>query len=409
MQRTPQFKKFLKSARKHRKENFWDVCYNISTPALTNSVISDYFGTRSTLHTVDEKNISIEKEDIKSNKAAPDKNLLVEKVNFERCDFSGNNGGKKITFQDCIFHECYFSFSEFNDTTFKNCNFESCSFSQSKFFRCVFDPRCDFYRISLSGGTISFENTEINATKFFKYVYEPYIEQREVYASKNKKEHVEKYLLSKSIVKLSRKILASNQSCANDELYYDSVKNLYLQKLNEKQKYNSHSYMESIENINNKKKHSKSRKNKEHKYIIKEKSKVAIFFLKNLALPFERIITQVFGFVNGWGGSLQRMFFIGLCILFAYSIIYCVMDSGYVTYRLSNGVTEKIHVEGYYYIMSSIIKSFDITFLAGYTKHISNADGLSKQFTLLSNMLMGLFWYAVAIPSLINKISINRL
>ncbi|MEH3675301.1 hypothetical protein POW18_23435, partial [Enterobacter roggenkampii] len=89
--------------------------------------------------------------------------------------------------------------------------------------------------------------------------------------------------------------------------------------------------------------------------------------------------------------------------------IYSIMDLGYVTYKSSDGITEKIHVEGYYYIMSSIIKSFDITFLAGYTKHISNTDGLFKQFTILSNMLMGLFWYAVAIPSLINKISINRL
>ncbi|WP_349253267.1 hypothetical protein, partial [Enterobacter roggenkampii] len=115
----------------------------------------------------------------------------------------------------------------------------------------------------MSGGTTSFENTEINATKFFKDVYKPYIEKKELYAKKNKKEHIEEYLLSKSIVKLSRKILASNQSCANDELYYDSVKNLYLQKLNEKQKYNTNSLMESIENIQSKKEYSKSRKNKE--------------------------------------------------------------------------------------------------------------------------------------------------
>lgn len=409
MQRTPQFKKFLKTARKHRKENFWDVCYDVSAPTFTNSIISDYFGIRSTRHTVSEQNISIEKEDIKSNKSTPDKNLLVNKVDFDKCDFSGNNGGKKITFQDCKFHECYFSFSEFNDTSFKNCKFESCSFSQSKFFRCVFDSRCIFYRISLSGGTISFENTEINATKFFRDVYKPYNEKKELYASKNKKEHVEEYLLSKSIVKLSRKILASNQSCANDELYYNSVKNLYLQKLNEKQQYNKNTFMESIENIRSKKKYSKSRQNKETKYIIKESLKVVFFYLKNLALPLEKKITQIFGFVNGWGGSLQRMFFIGLCILFVFSIIYSIMDLGYVTYKSSNGITEKIHVEGYYYIMSSIIKSFDITFLAGYTKHISNTDGLFKQFTILSNMLMGLFWYAVAIPSLINKISINRL
>ncbi|MBJ6583102.1 pentapeptide repeat-containing protein, partial [Enterobacter roggenkampii] len=201
MQRTPQFKKFLKTARKHRKENFWDVCYDISAPTFTNSIISDYFGMRSTQHTVSEQNISIEKEDIKTNKTTPDKNLLVNKVDFDKCDFSGNNGGKKITFLDCKFHECYFSFSEFNDTSFKNCKFESCSFSQSKFFRCVFDSRCIFYRISLSGGTTSFENTEINATKFFKDVYKPYIEKKELYAKKNKKEHIEEYLLSKSIVK----------------------------------------------------------------------------------------------------------------------------------------------------------------------------------------------------------------
>lgn len=85
------------------------------------------------------------------------------------------------------------------------------------------------------------------------------------------------------------------------------------------------------------------------------------------------------------------------------------MDAGFVTRTTISGTAEKIHVSEFYYIVSSLIKSFDITFLAGYTKHVTSNDSLFKQCIVLSNMLCGLFWYAVAIPSLINKISVTRL
>lgn len=56
-----------------------------------------------------------------------------------------------------------------------------------------------------------------------------------------------------------------------------------------------------------------------------------------------------------------------------------------------------------------MIQSLDITFLAGYTKYSLATDPPNQQLILLSNMILGLFWYGVSLPTLINKISVARL
>lgn len=61
------------------------------------------------------------------------------------------------------------------------------------------------------------------------------------------------------------------------------------------------------------------------------------------------------------------------------------------------------------HVMKSIIQSFDITFLAGYTKYVNARDDYGIQLICLTNMLLGLVWYAISIPTVINKISINRI
>lgn len=314
---------------------------------------------------------------------------------------------KKITIKDCKFYKCYFSFSVFNDVNFINCRFESCSFAQSKFFRCIFDSSCTFFGMSISGGKTKFIRTEIDAIKLFNKIHKPFESKVDYY--KDKDINKENYLLARSVVKLSRNILESNQACSNDDLYYSSLKNLYLGKLKERKLYNLKKISDIKDNVKRKKIECNHREDKERLYSFKNKCKIILLNLKKPAFVLEEKIIKTFGFMNSWGGSLQRLFLIGFSILIAYCFIYMYMDNGSVYYVSDNSGATLIHTKDWYYFISSLIKSFDVTFLAGYTKHISNSDGLLKQCVLLSNMLVGLFWYAVAIPSLINKISVTRL
>lgn len=413
MDKKKEFKDFLKKIRQHRKENYWDVSFDpdIDLDHFENAILTDFCNKKDVVNkgrvTFSNKNISIEAHEFSRENTAIDKSILIQKIDFDCCDFYGNNGGKKITIKDCKFHKCYFSFSVFNDINFMNCKFESCSFSQAKFYRCIFDASCTFYNISISGGKTKFINTEINPIGLFKKIYKPFEDKPESY--KGKDINKERYLLARSIVKLSRNILESNHSCSNDDLYYLSLKNLHLVKLEEKKLYNASKISDIRENIKRKKLDCGSRENKEKRYIFTNKIKAWFFTFKKPAYFFEDKVIKLFGFMNSWGGSLQRLFFIGFSILVFYCLIYMCMDNGSVNYMVSDSRISVVHAEKWYYFLSSLIKSFDVTFLAGYTKHISNSDGLLKQYVLLSNMLLGLFWYAVAIPSLINKISVTRL
>jgi len=330
-------KDFLLSKRDHRVKNYWDVNYdpNFDIESIESMTIRDI--NEKNIKEIINKNIYIGYDEIIKNDIRPDVNMFINNKSFRTCDFSGNNGKKKITISNCNFEKCYFSFSEFNDVNFINCDFECCSFSQARFYRCFFDDNCSFYNISISGSTTLMVQTEIRASGFFKKIYEPYNEQSGLYKEKglNNKENIFRI---KCFIKI-----------------------------------------------------------------------IYLYFFKKPAFAIESIVMRVFGFINGWGSSLPRVFIFGVFILLMYTIIYMIMDGGQVPIINDSGEAKNIDVTSFYYFVSSLLKSFDVTFLAGYTKHITMYDSIFKQLTLLTNMLVGLFWYSVLIPTLINKISVNKI
>jgi len=403
-------KDFLLSKRDHRVKNYWDVNYdpNFDIESIESMTIRDI--NEKNIKEIINKNIYIGYDEIIKNDIRPDVNMFINNKSFRTCDFSGNNGKKKITISNCNFEKCYFSFSEFNDVNFINCDFECCSFSQARFYRCFFDDNCSFYNISISGSTTLMVQTEIRASGFFKKIYEPYNEQSGLYKEKglNKKEQI--FRLNRSILKVSKKILESNKNCSNDDFFYDSVKNLFVKKLSDKKSSNSYRIEQLRIDLKNKANDVKLKKNKEIIFRIKCFIKIIyLYFFKKPAFAIESIVMRVFGFINGWGSSLPRVFIFGVFILLMYTIIYMIMDGGQVPIINDSGEAKNIDVTSFYYFVSSLLKSFDVTFLAGYTKHITMYDSIFKQLTLLTNMLVGLFWYSVLIPTLINKISVNKI
>jgi hypothetical protein len=103
-----------------------------------------------------------------------------------------------------------------------------------------------------------------------------------------------------------------------------------------------------------------------------------------LAAYFELLLLNMSGFVNCWGKSIARPAIIGAALTLVFGFLY-----GYMLDDWQKGM----------------IKGFDITFLVGYTKYAEATTSIPLQLLHCTNVFFGLWWYAVLVPTLINRIS----
>ncbi|CAM6943576.1 hypothetical protein FR773_00320 [Leclercia adecarboxylata] len=310
--------------------------------------------------------------------------ITIESATFETCDFKGSNKGQKITFKNCTFKKVYFGYSELHDVTFEDCDFIESSFSLAKFNECTFNESCKFKKISISGGKTSFNNSIVCSGSLlfnsYKYATNKYCEEHGFH----KEEQIYRMCLSQ--VKLARNILNSVSIIGDDDIYYDATKTLFKLRLKER---------ESKINLSASKHLTEAKKSKSLKSFLSYSYKKMRSFL----FPLEKGMLNSFGMINGWGSNLLRCMFFGVLIFSAFSMIY--FSQNYNSFNETG-----LWLDVFY---KSIIKSLDITFLAGYTKYTLASDSAGEQLLLLSNMILGLFWYGVSLPTLINKISVARL
>lgn len=373
----------------HRIKNFWDVTYDESVDInnFAGALIYE-IGALSLNHKQFQSYVidfSHEKQEpveatLDSVKQKAER-IYIEDIQFNTCDFIGGNEGKKITFRNCVFEKAYFGYSCLRDVNFENCKFLNTSFALTKFHRCRFDELCSFSNISISGSKTVFTESVISAGKFIDAIY---IYATKDYCKKNptKKLDQERSKMYESMVKLARNILESVSKNGDDDSYYNAVKQVHKLKIKEKH----HKKLWEI------------KKNTSKSFLKKCFSTFCYAGVKCI-MPIETFILKTFGFLNGWGASVFRCVLFGFSILSAFSILYYFFGM------------ESVHSEDatFPHVIKSIIQSFDITFLAGYTKYVSAKDDYIFQLMCLANMLLGLIWYAISIPTVINKISINRI
>lgn len=312
------------------------------------------------------------------------KRIVISNAFFEMCDFRGNNSGQKITFKNCQFTRVYFGHSELYDVNFDNCVFNESSFSLAKFYRCFFNETCKYKKISISGGKTNFDNSIISSegllSNAFKYATTEYCNEH----SLNKEDQVYRMYLSQ--VKLARNILNSVSIIGDDDIYYDATKTLFKLRLKEREskiKLAASNYKTAAKDQN---------KLKNNTLWIYKTTRSFLF-------PFEKMMLNFFGLINGWGSNFLRCMFFGGIIFIIFAIIYFIQQSG----------AEGTNLTWNQQLLKSMIQSLDITFLAGYTKYSVANDPPTQQLLLLINMILGLFWYGVSLPTLINKISVARL
>ena len=95
---------------------------------------------------------------------------------------------------------------------------------------------------------------------------------------------------------------------------------------------------------------------------------------------------NIAGSLNAWGASIARPTFAGIILFIIFTFIYyytnCQKD-----------------------IKTAAMTSFDITLLVGYTKHANAAIEFATQMHFAANMLLGIIWYAIMVPTIVNRIS----
>ncbi|GAL42079.1 hypothetical protein GCFR_01248 [Citrobacter freundii ATCC 8090 = MTCC 1658 = NBRC 12681] len=312
------------------------------------------------------------------------KRILIEDATFENCDFRGNNNGQKITFKNCEFKKIYFGHSELHYVNFDNCIFNESSFSLAKFYSCAFNDSCKFKKISISGGKTNFENCIISSGNLllnsFKYATSEYCKEH----SLHKEDQVYRMYLSQ--VKLARNILNSVSIIGDDDIYYNATKTLFKLRLKEREskiKLAASHYFDAAK---------KEKKIKNFSFYLYKKARSFLF-------PIEKVMLNCFGLINGWGSNFLRCVFFG-------GIIFTIFTA---VYYFQLPIVPTSDISWTQNLLKSMIQSLDITFLAGYTKYSIATDPPNQQLILLLNMILGLFWYGVSLPTLINKISVARL
>jgi hypothetical protein len=281
--------------------------------------------------------------------------------NFENCDFQGNFEHKPtILFDDCKFTGCDFAYSNWTYANFRNCKFSKCSFSLARFIDCEFRD-CSWDSIGISGNKTDLIRSFItNPDRLIKSCFSGTNPLR----NDNAHRFYQKYRLEGTKAHFSRSMLNSNQSAGDDIAFYKTAK------VNDVQQTKARIF-ESIY------------------YLLYEKEDKLSNLIKFFYWTLEIITLYCIGWINGWGSSLFRPFFLNLISFYVF----------YWVYRLLPNLGSISHPIG---------KSFDISVLAGF----SNQSQLN-QTSLLSSiqniqLIISIMFYTIFLSTAVSRFSRSR-
>lgn len=277
-------------------------------------------------------------------------------ITFDTCDFSGNFEHGQIKFKNCNFVNCDLgSNSIWTKTKFNHCNFTNCSFTLAEFKDCFF-YECTWENTTFNGSTKLINTLVSDACGLVDSGYTNL--DTAVLEAKSVTPKHQIWRLDQSKAKLSRMLMQGGEHHGDDLAYYTGVKSYLTQAVKasrSKARFNS---------VNGPKK--------------------KLNMILGWLLSFELLILNLSGWLNSWGQSIAKPAIFGLIMTLAFG-------AGYAWEQDS--------------ISLGLIKAFDITFLIGYTKHSTLEACMPKQLLYAGNAFMGLWWYAIMVPCLVNRIS----
>lgn len=293
----------------------------------------------------------------------------VESITFLECDFLGKFKNGIIHFHKCTFDMCDFGGSEFTNDKFTSCIFKNTSFTLTKFFNCQMRD-CEFEEIGISGNETQFVSTDLTnpgalieaATTNLKYLPD-YVGAE-----------YQKLRLELTKGTLSKVILHNLAKEGSDYSYYDALKTAQLHG----------TLADKAAATLSKPKYDKEGKRKSRGWIgqwFQWLSSQASY--TNASTEYWLLLTV--GSVNGWGRSISRTVWIGM--------LCTIVLSGF------RYVIEPIELFG------AIVQTVEVFLVFGYTKHSALSDVTLKSLLDLVTAICGLGWYAVAVATVISKIT----
>jgi hypothetical protein len=290
---------------------------------------------------------------------------------FENCDFRGNFVAIDLSFNNCRFSECDLGSATWKGVKFSNCKFSRVSLSLATFEQCQFID-CTWSEIGVSGTETKFFDSMIsNPWDFVMSAYTNTDAGVLLQRGPTTPAH-QRMRLEETKVKIARAVLSNSERNADDNVYYEAVRTYLTQSLVSRR--------ESA------------------KFVLSSKEKPlkklsSLWRLSQASL--ELSILNISGAINEWGYSLARPALVGLLMIALFAIVYKMTGVTCSTAETVEACTWKL----------AFMTSFDVSLLVGYTKHAAEKTKWIPQVIYGINALVGLWWYAIFVPTVINRIS----
>lgn len=340
-------------ARDRRKNNWWEPMF--SGTNCDDFKVSDWDFSN---------NKGPSKLLFRADKISSQRSLRVSDVMFEDCDFQGEFKTQLI-FKNCRFKKCDFGLSTFVRAKFTDCDFVDTSFSQCTFENCEFRT-CNYSGISFSGNETLLPKTLI--TEPYKFIFGGKAAVGNL--PSGKKRCIQELRFEETRSTLSRSILANLQSEGSEDTYYSAVRTASV--CEDRARF-AKGALRIITSF------SRTRNQNIFHIIVK----ILSGFLQCFSSSFSLVVLSIMGRLNGWGGNVSRVLLFGIALVSS------------IAYRMS------YKYELPYY--PSLIKTTEIFLLFGYTNNIGST---AQDFSLVfSTALCGVFWYALAIPTVVNRLT----
>ena len=344
------------NARTRRTKNWWEPMYSAECAENFKIADWDFKNNKGPSYLV-----------YRSSELNGDLSDPIVLINFSECDFLGDFQ-HLLVFKDCTFTNCDFGLSTFIRAKFTRCTFKNTSFSQCKLQNCEFRD-CKYIDISFSGNETQIPATLITEPKNFIFGGKAAVGK----LPKNKSSIIQKLKFEETRSTLSRSILANLQSEGSETTYYSAVRTASI--CEDRARF-ARGAIKCLKIFY---------PDKDQKIVSRLWGAIT-GFVQCVSAAFSLLVLNVMGFLNGWGGNITRVLLLGAALVFALS--------RYMSYKYSVPYNQ------------SLTETIEVFLLFGYTNHANNA---SQDFSqILTTALLGVFWYAIAIPTVVNRLTRSR-
>ncbi|MDR6182768.1 anti-phage Hailong system effector protein HalA [Asaia bogorensis] len=339
--------------RKRRTQNWWEPIFTETPPESFSRSNWNFKNNRGPIHTL------FDADDLKTQST-----LVLQGITFEECDFQGVFK-VQIVFKDCRFVRCDFGLSTFYKTKFTRCSFSFSTFTQCTLQNCEL-RNCNYDHIFFSGNETELPSTLIAEPQ--KFISGSCAPTENLPAGKSRYDQKLRFLETRAT--LARALLINLTSEGSEESFYEAVKLATVAEGSAKIARATRRLQSTLK----------------LDPLFPSVFQVIFSLLSIISAILGLIILLVMGSLNAWGSSVSRAASVGLISILSIACIYKYYFGMIYTY--------------------AIMKTIEIFFLFGYTNY-ANTRNPDYQF-VFANALLGLFWYAVAIPTITNKLTRAR-